>query len=251
MYPLVASLPAALAQLAATPIPLRFSAVDDTEARVERLSFANAFGEPVSGLYVRPKDGSGPFPLVLVLHGRGHSKERMLGTMKRELASRGVAALALDAAGHGERKPVEDVATIFTTTVKDYRLLLPSLLKRPELDPARVGLIGFSMGGMMGTILSAIEPRIRASLLCVAGDLETLPPAVRPAHFAPYLTDRPIAFVNGHHDPVVPEAAAQKLHAALGAGSPPTVFWYNEADHTIPKPVLRKGTDWLLEKLRP
>ncbi|WP_309711975.1 alpha/beta fold hydrolase [Armatimonas sp.] len=229
---------------------LSFAPVEDTEARVEKVSFTNAAKEAVSGLYVRPKDGTGPFPLVLVLHGKGHSKEKMLNTMKREFASRGIAAIALDAAGHGDRKPLTDTETIFTTTIKDYRQLLPNLLERPELSPEKVGLIGFSMGAMMGTILTAIDERIRVALPCVGGELESLPESCRPALFAPSLTDRPIAFVNGHNDPTVPEAAVKKLHAALGASANPTIFWYDEADHTIPKPTLRLGTDWLLEKLK-
>lgn len=242
-------LPAAADRFAAPDAAtLRFAPVEDTDARVEKVSFTNAANEAVSGLYVRPKDGTGPFPLVLVLHGKGHSKERMLNTMKREFASRGIAAVALDAAGHGERKPVADTEAIFTTTIQDYRQLLPNLLERPELNPEKVGLLGFSMGAMMGTILTAVDERIRVALPCVGGELDTLPATCRPALFAPYVTDRPIAFVNGHNDPTIPEAAAKKLHAALGTN--PTVFWYDEADHTIPKPTLRLGTDWLVEKLK-
>ena len=227
---------------------LSFAPIEDADARVEKVSFTNASKEAVSGLYVRPKDSTGPFPLVLVLHGKGHNKEKMLNTMKREFASRGVAAIALDAAGHGERKPSTDTEAIFTTTIKDYRQLLPDLLERPELNPEKVGLIGFSMGAMMGTILTAIDERIRVALPCVGGELDTLPETCRPALFAPYLTDRPIAFVNGHNDPTVPEASAKKLHSAVGTN--PTIFWYDEADHTIPKPTLRLGTDWLVEKLK-
>lgn len=242
-------LPAAADRFAAPdPATLRFAPVEDADAQVEKVSFSNAAKEPVSGLYVRPKDGTGPFPLVLVLHGKGHSKERMLNTMKREFASRGIAAVALDAAGHGERKPVTDTEAIFTTTIQDYRQLLPNLLERPELNAEKIGLIGFSMGAMMGTILTAIDERIRVALPCVGGELDTLPPACRPALFAPYVTDRPIAFVNGHNDPTVPEAAAKKLHSTVGTN--PTIFWYDEADHTIPKPTLRLGTDWLVEKLK-
>ena len=227
---------------------LTFTPVDDTEARVEKVMFTNTAQESVAGLYVRPKEGAGPFPLVLVLHGQGHNKERMLNTLKHEFASRGVAALALDAAGHGERKPNTDTESLFTTTVRDYRQFLPNLLERPEINSEKVGLVGFSMGAMMGTILAACDERIRATLPCVGGEFETLPEACRPVLFAPYLADRPLAFINGHHDPTVPEAAAKKLHAAAGAN--PTIFWYDQADHTIPKPTLRLGTDWLLEKLK-
>lgn len=226
--------------------------VEDADCRVEKLTFTNATKESVSGLYVRPKTGEGPFPLVLVLHGRGHSKERMLNTMKREFAQRGVAALALDAAFHGDRAPKEaktpDPELLFTATIQDYRQVLHWALERPELDPNRVGVLGFSMGAMMGTILTGLDLRIQAATLCVGGELETLPELARPAAYAPFIADRPVCFVNGHKDPVVPEAAALKLHAA--AKDPKTVIWYDEPDHTLPKPTLRQGTDWLIARLK-
>ncbi len=245
-------LPAAADEYAAPEAAtLSFTPVEDTEARVEKVSFTNSNAQKdiVSGLYVRPKDGTGPFPLVLVLHGRGHSKERMLNTMKREFASRGIAALALDAVGHGERPPIVSYNLMFSQTIQDYRQVLTPMLERPELNQEKVGIIGFSMGAMMGTILAAVDERIRATLLCVGGILDRPHEfsQINLAAFAPFLTDRPIAFINGHNDPTVPESASKKLHAAVGTN--PTIFWYDEADHTIPKPTLRLGTDWLIGKL--
>jgi hypothetical protein len=40
---------------------------------------------------------------------------------------------------------------------------------RRDLDPSRIYYVGQSHGGMLGTILSAVEPSIRASVLNVAG----------------------------------------------------------------------------------
>jgi len=230
------------------PASVTVTPVADPDCRVEKLTFTNAAKEPVSGLYVRPQSDEGPFPVVLVLHGRGHSKERMLNTMKREFASRGVAALALDAAGHGERTGMPEPEPLFTTTIRDYRQILHWSASRPELDLKRVGLIGFSMGAMMGTTLAALDLRISATLLCVGGELDTLPESIRPAAYAPFLAERPVCFINGHKDPVVPEAAALKLHAATK--DPKTVLWYDEPDHTLPKPILRQGTDWLMTNLK-
>ena len=234
------------------PDKIEIAPVDDPECRVERLTFTNANKESVAGLYVRPKTGDGPFPLVLVIHGRGHSKERMLNTMKREFAARGVAALALDAAFHGDRAPKDgkdpDPEVLFTTTIRDYRQVLPWVLEQPTINPNQIGVLGFSMGAMMGTILTGLDLRLQAAALCVGGELETLPELARPAAYAAFIAERPVCFVNGHKDPMVSEAAALKLHAA--AKEPKTVIWYNEPDHTLPKPTLHLGTDWLIEKLK-
>jgi dienelactone hydrolase len=46
------------------------------------------------------------------------------------------------------------------------------LLTRPEVDPARVGSIGLSMGGQRAALLGALDPRVTAT--CVVGWMSTL-----------------------------------------------------------------------------
>ena len=40
---------------------------------------------------------------------------------------------------------------------------------RPDLDPSRIYYFGQSLGGMLGTILLAVEPHVRAGVINVAG----------------------------------------------------------------------------------
>ncbi|HEY3418818.1 MAG TPA: alpha/beta hydrolase family protein [Armatimonadota bacterium] len=46
------------------------------------------------------------------------------------------------------------------------------LLTRPEVDPARLGCVGLSMGGLRAALLSALDPRITAT--CIVGWMSTL-----------------------------------------------------------------------------
>ncbi|HTE17498.1 MAG TPA: prolyl oligopeptidase family serine peptidase, partial [Armatimonadota bacterium] len=41
---------------------------------------------------------------------------------------------------------------------------LDVLLKRPEVDPKRVGMVGLSYGGYYTLVTAAVEPRIRAAV---------------------------------------------------------------------------------------
>lgn len=66
------------------------------------------------------------------------------------------------------------------------------LLTRPEIDPARIGCQGVSMGGYRSLFLAALDPRIRAA--CVVGFMSTVRPMIRAhldthswVHFLPAL----------------------------------------------------------------
>ncbi len=46
------------------------------------------------------------------------------------------------------------------------------LLTRPEVDAARLGCVGLSLGGLRGALLGALDPRVRA--VCIVGWMSTL-----------------------------------------------------------------------------
>jgi dienelactone hydrolase len=69
------------------------------------------------------------------------------------------------------------------------------LLTRPEIDPARIGCVGVSMGGWRSLLLSGLDERIAAG--CVVGFMSTAKPMMRKhmdthsfVHFIPRLHDR-------------------------------------------------------------
>src|SRR2546422_640203 len=69
---------------------------EDAEYLLQHVSFTNAKGQTVPGLFLRPKAES-VYPCVLLLHGWTSSKEVMLERFGKALAAKGIAALALDA----------------------------------------------------------------------------------------------------------------------------------------------------------
>ncbi|HRJ22063.1 MAG TPA: alpha/beta hydrolase family protein, partial [Bryobacteraceae bacterium] len=69
------------------------------------------------------------------------------------------------------------------------------LLTRPEIDPARIGCVGVSMGGWRSLLLAGLDDRIAAG--CVVGFMSTAKPMMRKhmdthsfVHFIPRLHDR-------------------------------------------------------------
>jgi len=103
-----------------------------------------------------------PFPAVILMHGCGGVTVNMQVWAQR-LASWGYAAMVLDSfgprgidnvCGHGNRFPPRERA-------KDAFAAAAWLRQRPEIDPARIGLIGFSHGGSTA-LAASIQRRVTA-----------------------------------------------------------------------------------------
>jgi dienelactone hydrolase len=163
--------------------------VGDTKVAftTERLSIASekkrtGSVERVPMLILRPAKAEGRRPAVIVLHGTGGSKEgkREHETMLR-LVVAGITAVAIDARYHGERaagakgadaynaailaawraKPGEQEHPFYFDTVWDLERTIDYLQSRADIDPKRLGMIGFSMGGIETWLAASVDPRIK------------------------------------------------------------------------------------------
>jgi dienelactone hydrolase len=134
-------------------------------------------------LLVKPSATAGRLPAVIVLHGTGGRKEGMRATLD-DLAKRGFLALAFDARYHGERvpggahgsqeyqdailrawrekDPARQEHPLYYDTVYDVWRTMDRLRERADVDPDRIGIIGFSMGGIEVLFAAATDPRLRA-----------------------------------------------------------------------------------------
>lgn len=230
-----------------------------------RLTFTKPDGHELAGLFIRPR-AEGRYPCALLLHALNSSKDEMVRHFGGGLADRGMAALALDAHLHGERQshrseqlgPLEYL-DLAKETLIEYRQALDYLETRPDVDSARVGLLGYSLGGMMGCILAGVDERVQAAVLMVAGDVvqtnaDRIPAFARgmldpvsPSRFAPRISPRPVFFLNGRYDSTISHRASELLHEA--AGEPKKVVWA-DAGHILPPEIAVQGVDWLVEQLR-
>jgi dienelactone hydrolase len=144
--------------------------------------FASQAGQRVPGVIVKPA-GAARLPAVVVLHGTGGSKEGQLPLLER-LAARGFLAAAIDGRYHGERAGSATGSAAYVDailrawhgsgeypflydTVWDILRLLDYLGTRPDVDPARIGMIGFSKGGMELYLAAAVDPRIAVAVPCI------------------------------------------------------------------------------------
>jgi dienelactone hydrolase len=144
--------------------------------------------ERVPVVILRPAKVKEKLPAVVVLHGTGGSTNAMIPYLE-ELCKRGLIGVAIDARYHGERssggkgsgdyqkailkawqtkagEPMEH--PFYYDTVWDLWRLVDFLETRPEIDKSRLGMIGFSMGGIQTWLAASVDERIRVTVPAIA-----------------------------------------------------------------------------------
>lgn len=128
-------------------------------------------GSELPGLLALP-EGAGPFPVVVLVHGSGPQDrdENVMGNrpfrdLAYGLAARGIATVRYDKRSFVH--PDLPAATLQQETIDDAVAAVALARARPELDPARVYVLGHSLGGNAGPRIAA---QARADgLVVVAG----------------------------------------------------------------------------------
>ena len=103
-------------------------------------------------------------PVVLMLHGTGSQKDEagdLYKTLATHLAKEGYASLRIDFAGTGD-SPVDYKEYTLTSATNDANKAIEYLLNRPEFNTDRIGLIGFSQGGLIGQLVASENENIEA-----------------------------------------------------------------------------------------
>jgi len=112
--------------------------------------------------HLPPGGGSGKIPVVISIPGMDSFKEASVALANDRWLSRGVAVLAIDGPGQYE-SPLLGVYVSMQNWIDAGPAVVDWLIKRPEIDPARIGVTGTSFGSFFGTIMTANEPRIAAT----------------------------------------------------------------------------------------
>jgi alpha/beta superfamily hydrolase len=101
-------------------------------------------------------------PAFIVLHGFiGSKDDSHAELMARMFCDWGYAALRLDFRGCGQSEG-ERGYVLCHDQVADAKSALNWLVQRPEIDPARVGVIGHSFGAAVASYVGSIEQRFAA-----------------------------------------------------------------------------------------
>jgi pimeloyl-ACP methyl ester carboxylesterase len=130
----------------------------------QRISFPSD-GLTLAGILRVPAAGPRR-PAFLVLHGFGSNKDGGVAKAVAELlAGFGYVTLRFDMRGCGDSAG-ERGRVICLEQVADTRAARAWLAQRPEVDPARIGVIGNSFGAAVAVYTAAVDRAVAACISC-------------------------------------------------------------------------------------
>ncbi len=120
-----------------------------------------ADGHDITGTFVMPQGADGAIPAVLMLHGYGSTADEV-GNMYARLADAldadGIASLRIDFAGMGASE-ASTLDYTYDSMIADASTALEWLAQQDGVDPAAIGVQGFSLGSTIGAHLVGTDTR--------------------------------------------------------------------------------------------
>lgn len=185
------------------------------ELRSEEVTFQRRDGRTIKALLVRPEE-SGRHPAVLIFHAAGGMRDSHKAYSRR-LADAGFVALLPDLASI--RLGADESAGLLRNEIS----AAVSLLKgRRDVDPSRLGLLGFAEGGERALFAATAFPAAFKAVVAYYSPIGHPPMNLELAaeHTASKIRS-PILILHGEDDQLVPVEHARRLEEALRSASKP------------------------------
>jgi dipeptidyl aminopeptidase/acylaminoacyl peptidase len=246
----------------------------------ENVTFTTKDATTVNGVLVKPADyqAGRRYPLLLVIHGGPNGQDEQEFVFQRELfAAHGYAVLAVNYRGSSGRGAAYQTAIFADWGHKEVIDLLAGvdyLIAQGVADPNRLGIGGWSYGGILTNYTIASDPRFKAATSGAGSSLQTSmygsdqyvfqydtemgrpwksPDVWMKVSYPFFKADRirtPTLFMGGEKDFNVPIAGSEQMYQALRAeGVDTQLVIYPGQFHglTIPsyrKDRLQRYLDW-------
>jgi serine/threonine protein kinase/formylglycine-generating enzyme required for sulfatase activity/dienelactone hydrolase len=254
-----------------TPLHAVVESSEETDDwKREKVTFAAAYGnERVIAYLFLPKKSQPPFQTIMYFPGSETIDLRSSATLSEIemsffdfVVKSGRAVMFPVYKGTFERggdlkSDIPDTTSSWRDHViawsKDLGRSIDYLETRPEIDRNKLAYQGVSWGGVMGTVLPAVENRIKVCVLVVGGfNLQKSLPEVDELNFAPHVTV-PVLMLNGRFDFFCPvETSQEPMFRMLGTPREHKRRVVYGTGHNIPRAELIKETlDWLDRYLGP
>ena len=220
-------------------------------------------GSEISILLLLPEYQVGPCPCIIAVHGFTSSKDEWIemdnytkgGNAVLSLLQNGYAVIALDMYQHGENKDDglnltydelmnEHWEVFFEETMKDIHSAIDYVAWSGKLDPERIGVLTYSVGGVFAFKVANSTAKIKTVAMCV-------PPVFKEDddEYAPYnnldnLSDVPLLMISASRDEEVNFSEAQWLFSQFPDEMEHKRFVSYESGHSLPLEYVSVVVDW-------
>jgi len=238
----------------------------------ERVAIPYEDGSTMYGIFRKPWHTPKP-PVVIMLPGLDSVKEE-LHYYGDDFLRRGMAVLAIDGPGQGEMEQQYPLRYDYEVPI---RYAIDYLESRPDVNAARVGLMGVSLGGYFAPRAAAFEHRVKAVIANAgaynfADHFEERPLLTREAFvYRLKASDEssarkilldfdlqgvmgkvtcPLLVIMGRQDRVIPPESAERVVAE--AGGEVELWMFEDGNHVcnnIPYKHRPQQADWMRKKL--
>jgi dienelactone hydrolase len=246
------------------PLKAMVEATEETEFWLKHtVAFDAAYGgERMRAYLFLPRNGSPPYQTVVFFPAADAFKlrsSRDLSVAREDFVIRSGRALLYPVYKGTYERPTPDLdqmgpfaeRELLIAWSRDLGRAIDYLETRSDIDRARLAFYGVSVGGQAGVVLTAVEPRFRASVLHGAGLFEQ-PPEIDALNYAPRV-HVPTLLLNGRYDFETPfETLQRPLFDLLGTPVANKKHMVFETGHALPvDDVAREVLPWLDRYLGP
>ncbi len=228
-------------------------------ADYEEISFTSADGIALRGWLVRPAPREQRSSAIIICHGAGANRSDFTG-LAASLSQQGHFVLLFDFRAHGESGGGR--TSLGYHEQKDIEAALAFLMTRRDMiDPKRIGIYGFSMGGSAAILAAAKTgafsavvtdsaftslrdqakdaitgfyhlpsfPFLHLAVLGYELYFQTHADAISPVSVIATIAPRPVLIIAGEGDKLIPPENGRKLYAA--AREPKELWIIPGAEH--------------------
>lgn len=154
----------------------------------QRVTYGTQFGMRIPAVVYAPEKPKGKVPAVIIVAGHGGDKTTWYEVYAGMLyANAGAVVITYDPIGENERSSThqsdarehdialpgaQSPARMGGLMIGDVMQAVSYALSRPDVDPKRIAVLGYSMGSFHAALAAALDPRIHALVLSGGGDLD-------------------------------------------------------------------------------
>lgn len=136
-----------------------------------KISFVNRYGITLAADMYIPKGATGKLPAIAVSGPFGAVKEQSSGLYAQQLAERGYLTIAFDPSFTGESGGMPRRVASPDINVEDFSAAVDFLSVQPDVDPARIGILGICGWGGIAIQAAINDPRIKATVASTMYDM--------------------------------------------------------------------------------